>query len=123
MKKPKKREVFLLCFAGLLSGAINGFFGAGSGLILVPLIKIIYKLDEKQTHATTLVCVMFSCLFSSAVYIINKQVNFVLILWCLIGSIIGGVVGTVCLKKLKNKIIDLIFSIVLIGAGVVMILV
>ncbi len=112
-----------MCLAGLFSGVVNGFFGAGSGLILVPLIKIIYKLDEKQTHATTLVCVMFSCLFSSVVYLVNKQVDFGLILWCLIGSVIGGVTGTVCLKKLKNKIIDLIFSIVLIGAGVVMILV
>lgn len=122
MKKPKKREVILLGLAGLLSGTINGFFGAGSGLVLVPLIKIIYKLDEKQTHATTLVCVMFSCLFSSVVYVVKKQVDYGLFLWCLIGSLIGGVVGTVCLKKLKNNVIDLIFSLILIAAGVVMIL-
>ena len=121
MRKPKKKEVFLLGGVGFLSGIINGFFGAGSGLILVPLIKIIYKLDEKQTHSTTLVCVMFSCLFSASVYIIKKQVDWWLILWCLIGSVLGGIIGTVCLKKLKNNVIDLVFSLVLMFAGVMMI--
>lgn len=121
MRKPKKKEIFMLGGVGFLSGIVNGFFGAGSGLILVPLIKIIYKLDEKQTHATTLVCVMFSCLFTAGVYIIKKQVDWSLILWCLIGSIIGGLIGTVCLKNLKNSVIDLLFSLVLIVAGVLMI--
>ena len=121
MRKPKKKEVFLLGGTGFLSGIINGFFGAGSGLILVPLIKIIYNLDEKQTHVTTLVCVMFSCLFSAGVYIFKKQVDWSLILWCLVGSIVGGFIGTVCLKKLKNNVIDLLFSLVLICAGVFMI--
>ena len=122
MRKPKKKEIFMLGGAGFLSGIVNGFFGAGSGLILVPLIKIIYKLDEKQTHATTLVCVMFSCLFTAGVYIIKKQVDWSLILWCLIGSVIGGLIGTVCLKNLKNSVIDLLFSLVLIVAGVLMII-
>ncbi|MBQ7918203.1 MAG: sulfite exporter TauE/SafE family protein [Clostridia bacterium] len=121
MRKPTKKEVFLLGGTGLISGIINGFFGAGSGLILVPLIKIIYKLDEKQTHATTLACVLFSCLLSAGVYIVKKQVDWSLVLWCLIGSIIGGVIGTVCLKKLKNDVINLLFSLVLICAGVFMI--
>ena len=122
MRKPKAKEVVFLGLTGLLAGVINGFFGAGSGLILVPLIKIIYKIDEKQNHATTLACVLFMCLFSSVVYIIKKQVDYMLILWCLIGSLIGALIGTVCLKKLKNEVIDLVFSLVLVIAGVFMII-
>ena len=122
MRKPKKKEIFMLGGAGFLAGIVNGFLGAGSGLILVPLIKIISKIDEKQTHATTLVCVMFSCLFSAAVYVIKRQVDWWIILWCFVGSIVGGIIGTICLKKLKNNVIDLLFSVVLIAAGVMMIL-
>ena len=122
MRKPDFKQMILLGIVGVFSGGINGLFGAGSGLIIVPLIKIISKLEEKQTHATTLACVLFMCLFSSVVYIIKKQVDYSLFLWCLIGSLVGALTGTICLKKLKNEIIDLVFSLVLILAGVVMII-
>ena len=122
MRKPRCKEVFLLAGTGVLSGVVNGIFGAGSGLILIPLIKIISKLNEKQTHATTLVCVLFMCLFSSTVYIVKKQVDYSILIWCLIGSVAGGILGSVFLKKLKNEVIDLLFSLVLILAGVFMII-
>ena len=55
-------------------------------------------------------------------FIVKKQLNFKLILVCLIGSLTGSLIGTKLLKNLKNNIIDLVFSLVLILAGVCMII-
>ena len=120
--KKKFLDVLKLIGVGLIAGFINGFFGAGGGLLLVPMISYTQKDDAKTAHATTLVCVLFMCLTSSIFYFIKKQVDYKLLLCCLIGSIVGSIIGTRLLKKLKNNIIDLIFSFVLVLAGVLMII-
>lgn len=107
---------------GLIAGFINGFFGAGGGLLIVPLISYVANDDSKTAHATTLMCVMFMCIASSVIYFVKHQLDYKLILLCSIGGLIGSLVGTKLLKKLKNKIIDLIFSLVLVVAGVCMII-
>ncbi len=115
-------NIFKFVGVGILSGVINGFFGAGGGLLLVPMITMVAKDDSKKAHATTLVCVMFMCLASSIIYFVKKQLDYKLILVCAIGSLIGSLIGTKLLKNLKNNVIDLVFSIVLIVAGVSMII-
>lgn len=120
--KNKILGVLKLVGVGVVSGIINGFFGAGGGLLLVPMISFIQKDGSKKAHATTLVCVMFMCLASSVIYFLKKQINYKLILVCGIGSLVGSLLGTKLLKKLKNNIIDLVFSGVLILAGISMII-
>jgi uncharacterized membrane protein YfcA len=121
MRKFSGKQIIILIGVGMCGGVINGLFGAGAGLLLVPLIKLVSKLDEKKVHATTLSCVMLMCVVSSVIFLVNKQVDFRLTLWCLIGSLIGSIIGTVLLQKFKNKVINFIFSGLLIVAGVLMV--
>ena len=122
----KKMKRFIECiklfFVGVFAGVINGFFGAGGGLVIVPILKQ-FKIDSsKRIHATTLGCVLFMCLVSSFVYFFNGVIDFKLILFCLVGSLVGSYFATKILIKLKNSYIDLIFSFVLIVAGVSLII-
>lgn len=121
MKNLNFKKASILVCVGLGGGLVNGLFGAGAGLVLVPLIGLSSKIDEKKVHATTLACVMLMCIVSSIIFVVKKQVDYNLTMWCLIGSLIGAVVGTVLLQKFKNWIINLIFSCILILAGVLMI--
>ena len=121
MRNCSAKQIILLIGVGVFGGVINGLFGAGAGLLLVPLIKLVSKLDEKKVHATTLGCVMFMCVASSIVFLVHGQVDFGITLWCFIGSLAGAILGTFLLQKFKNKIINLIFSGLLIVAGVLMI--
>ena len=114
-------DIAKLVAVGLVAGFVNGFFGAGGGLLLVPMIGYVGDKNSKVAHATTLACVLVMCVASSFFYIVKKQVDFKLWTVCVIGSLIGGFLGTKLLKKLKNNVIDLVFSLVLILAGVCMI--
>lgn len=107
---------------GTLSGFINGFFGAGGGLLLVPMISYVASDDSKKAHATTLGCVLFMCLTSAIVYLTKKEFEIKYLVVCSIGSVVGSLLGTKLLKKLKNNVIDLIFAVILVIAGVFMIL-
>ena len=120
MKNFNTKQTLLLVGVGLAGGVINGLFGAGAGLLLVPMIKFVTKLDEKKVHATTLVSVLMMCVISSIVFIVNRQVDLWLTLWCLIGSLLGAILGTFLLQKFKNNVINLIFSCLLVVAGILM---
>lgn len=114
-------QVVLLILLGVLVGFVNGFLGAGGGMLLVPCIIPILKMDTKVAHATAILIILPICLISGVIYAIKGAFDFNVFLPCLIGTIAGGVLGTFILSKLKNDIITAIFSVVMVAAGVIMI--
>ena len=114
-------QVLLLIGLGILVGFVNGFLGAGGGMLLVPCIIPILKMDTKIAHATAILIILPICIVSGVIYAIQGSFDFNVFMPCLIGTAVGGVLGTFILSKLKNDIITTIFSLVMIAAGVVMI--
>ena len=114
-------EVLLLVVLGVFVGFANGFLGAGGGMLLVPCSIAILKLDTKIAHATAILIILPICIASGIIYAVQGGFDFNVFLPCLIGTAIGGVIGTFLLGKLKNNVITLIFSLVMIAAGVIMI--
>ena len=115
-------KIWKLILIGLFSGAVNGFFGTGGGIVIVPLCKYVGKIDTKKSHATTIACIWLMCICGTAVYFASNVYDLKLILVCLAGSIFGSLIGTKLIKNLKSVVVDLIFSIVLIFAGIFIIL-
>lgn len=114
-------QVVLLIALGLLVGFVNGFLGAGGGMLLVPCIIPILKMETKVAHATAILIILPISLVSGVIYALKGAFNFDIFLPCLIGTVVGGVLGTFILSKLKSDIITAIFSVVMIAAGVIMI--
>ena len=114
-------QVVLLIALGLLVGFVNGFLGAGGGMLLVPCIIPILKMETKVAHATAILIILPISLVSGVIYALKGAFNFDIFLPCLIGTVVGGVLGTFILSKLKSDIITAIFSVVMIVAGVIMI--
>ncbi|MBQ8452046.1 MAG: sulfite exporter TauE/SafE family protein [Clostridia bacterium] len=120
-EKLKIKQKIMLGFLGFLSGVVNGFFGAGGGLVIVPGIKLIGKVESKKAHATSILIVLSMCLVSGVVYTISGNVEYGLVGNCLIGAILGCIIGTFALKKFKNIVVEILFSIILIFCGIMMI--
>lgn len=115
-------QVLLLIALGVFVGFANGFLGAGGGMLLVPCIIPILKMDTKVAHSTAILIILPICVVSGIIYAIKGAFDFNIFLPCLIGTVAGGVLGTFILSKLKSDVITLIFSVVMIGAGVLMII-
>ena len=114
------QEVLILASAGLVIGFINGFLGAGGGILLVPVLTGIIKEPVKVAHSTAVIVILPLCIASGIVYILKGFYNFNIGWKILIGTIIGGILGTFLLKKLANNWLSLIFAIVMIAAGIYM---
>lgn len=112
------QEVLILIAIGLVIGFINGFLGAGGGILLVPMLTMVLKEPTKVAHATAVVIILPLCIASGVVYILKGLYHFDIGWKILIGTVSGGVLGTFLLKKLTNDWLSLIFALVMIVAGV-----
>ena len=119
MKTGVKR--FLLVISGVFVGLVNGFLGAGGGIIVVPILASILKLEQKEAHATAIFVVLPLCVVSGIIYLVLGNFSLHVFLPVLTGSILGAILGTILLSRLKNEILIYIFCLVLIFAGIRMI--
>jgi len=108
-------------FFACLVGFINGFFGGGGGLICVPTLEKIYKLDSKQAHATAIMVMFPLSVISFFIYFFNNNVNFSYSIFISGGVVLGGLISAFGLKKLNPSFIKWLFIIILFTAGVKMI--
>ena len=108
--------------ASAIIGLTNGFFGGGGGMICVPLLENIYEIDNKKSHATTLVIIFPLSLVSSAIYIAENTIDFLSLLYISLGVTVGGIIGAFLLKKLNNKVIRVVFAVVMFAAGLKMVI-
>ena len=117
MKKVKKLHIFLF---GALIGLINGFFGGGGGMIVVPVLTKFFGFSQKQAQATALFVILPISIASSIIYITKNSIDFALGWTVIAGVLIGGVIGAILLKKLNNLIVKAIFTILMLAGGIFM---
>lgn len=110
-----------LVIIGLFAGFISGFFGAGGGLVLVPVLSKILNNDEVKARATTVFCVLFMVIVSGFFYIKNESIDWFISLKCIIGGIIGSFMGSKLLVKLNKTLLVILFILFLIYSGIKMI--
>ena len=107
---------------GILGGFISGFFGAGGGLIILPALTRILKIDEYKARGTTLATILIAILVSSIFYTKYNYFDLNMSIKVAIGGIIGGFFGAKLVQKLPKFWLSLIFDIFLIWAAINMIL-
>lgn len=117
LKNDKTKKIIAMLCCGLFIGFVNGFFGAGGGMICVPLL-LLFGLENKNAHATAVLTMLPISIASSFVYYSNGFVNFSTILWVAIGSVLGGILGSLILKKISNKALSYIFAIIVVLVGI-----
>lgn len=117
-----KLKVLILIVFGFFIGFVNGFLGGGGGVLVVMVLLWLCKLEQKNAHATALIVILPISIVSAIVYLLNGSGDWEKIIYSTIGVIFGGLLGAVLLNKLKGEVTKLIFSAILMIAGVRMFL-
>lgn len=106
---------------GALGGFLNGFFGGGGGMVIVPMLIKLLKYERKAAHASCIAVILPVALTSGLIYAFSGEVDFVVLPAVAAGVLIGGVIGAVLLKKIKSKWLGYIFCGIMALAGIKMI--
>lgn len=103
--------------SGMAVGFVNGIFGAGGGMIAVPLLKK-SGLSQKQAHANAVAVILPITVISAILYLVKGNVT-LQDSWIFIPTgLMGSVIATFVLQKTSNKVLQKIFAAFMIYAGI-----
>ena len=117
IKKSDEMKKIYACFVGALAGLVNGLFGGGGGMLVVPLLIFLLGIEVKKAHATAILVILPISIVSGLLYAAHVNLQPSIAIPVSIGVVIGGGIGALLLPKLSNKIVIVIFSIVMAIAG------
>ena len=109
-------------FIGLLAGTVSGLFAAGGGMIVVPALIHLFKLEDSKARATSVYAILPMVVASGIFYYKSNYIDWFLGIKCAIGGIIGGAIGAKLLKKISSRTLRILFVIFLIYTSVKMIM-
>ncbi len=104
--------------AGALTGAVNGIFGGGGGMVAVPLLAKMLGYGDKQSHATAIFVIAPVCAASAIIYIINGYAAMDVIIPAALGTVAGGFLGAYFLSKFSVTAVNYIFLAIMFAAGI-----
>lgn len=114
--KVLKKILTLLLSVGV--GAINGLFGGGGGMLVVPLFTVLMGLEEKRAHSSAILTILPLSLISGIIYLVRGDFTIYSGGFVTAGVILGGILGTFVMKKLSNNVLAIVFYAVMIFAGI-----
>ncbi len=104
--------------SGAAAGAANGFFGAGGGMLLIPLLTVWAKVDERKAFANSVLIILPMCIVSSIIYYFRSGLDLPTAVPYLIGGAVGGIIGGLVFKKLSVNLLRKVMGIIIIYGGV-----
>ena len=116
--KEKTSKPLWFALAGAAAGVVNGFFGGGGGMVLVPLLAGKCGLDQRKAFATSVAVILPLCALSVAVYLFRGGLDVMAALPYLIGGTVGGWAGGKWFKGVKMPWLKRAFGLLLIYGGV-----
>lgn len=107
-----------LLIIGGLSGLANGFFGAGGGMILVPLFIKWLNFKDTEALSTSVSVILPLSIVSTFIYVKNGSFDLNLATPFLIGGFIGGVIAGLIFKKMPMVWLKRGLGLVIIYGGI-----
>ena len=105
-------------FCGAATGAANGIFGGGGGMVFLPILSRWGGLSQRKLYATCVGVIFPVCLLSAAVYLLRGGVALAAALPYLAGGLLGGWLGGMLYGKVPTVWLRRIFAGFLFYAGV-----
>ena len=107
-----------LIAAGGAAGAVNGLFGAGGGMALVPMLRGVVKLSEACVFPSSVTIILPICAISAAISFAGGPVDLSQALPYLLGSTVGGLLAGLLGKRIPVLWLRRVFGIIILWGGI-----
>lgn len=112
-----KKKYLTSGLAGIGAGAVNGLFGAGGGMVLVPLLTWLTDLDDDEIFPASVSIILPICLVSLSLSFQPGTVPWNVAVPYLIGSTAGGILAGIFGKRIPTLWLHRILGILIIWGG------
>ena len=114
----KNVSLWKCLLAGLAAGFVNGFFGAGGGMVLVPLLIFLVGLPDKLAFSSAISIILPLCVVSLVIYGRHDMLPLSDALPYLLGGAGGGVLAGLWFQKVPAKWLHLALGALILLGGV-----
>lgn len=104
--------------AGFAAGAVAGLFGAGGGMVLVPLLCLLTDISDDAVFPTSVSVILPICLVCLLFRAADELLPWKEALPYLLGSCIGGVLAGTIGKKIPTLWLHRLLGILILWGGV-----
>jgi uncharacterized membrane protein YfcA len=108
---------FYCALAGVLAGTIAGLFGAGGGMVLVPLLGMLTDLEDRQVFPASVGIILPVCLVSLSITFQRGVIPWNLTLPYLLGSAAGGILAGIFGRKIPTVWLHRMLGILILWGG------
>ena len=116
--KENHRGWAVSALAGGLAGLVNGFFGGGGGMVLVPLLVSRCGLSQRQAFATSVAIILPLCALSAVIYWFRGGLDLAAALPYLAGGLLGGFLGGKLFRRVSMTWLRRGFALLILYGGV-----
>jgi hypothetical protein len=103
----------LLALLGVFSGFLGGMLGLGGGMIVTPVLIVIFDLQAQQAVGTSLVMIIFTALSATFAYQRQKRLDWKVGIAGALVTVPGGAIGAYATTFLSSQALTIIFGIFL----------
>jgi uncharacterized membrane protein YfcA len=104
-----------LTFAGaLVAGLLGSLTGLGGGVVLIPLLTLLFKVDIHYAIGASLVSVIATSSGAAAAYVRDGISNIRLGMFLEVATTLGAVAGAFLATRLSTGLIAIVFGVVLV---------
>lgn len=112
----KKHSVGMI-LAGIGAGAVNGLFGAGGGMVLVPLLGLLTDLEDREVFPASVCIIAPVCIVSLAVTWQKGITPWDIALPYLLASAVGGIAAGFLAKKIPTVWLHRLLGVLILWGG------
>ena len=102
-------RVAALVGLGLFAGLFSGLFGIGGGLIVVPGLVLVLRVEHKLAVGTSLMAIVPACTVGIISYALEGSVNWYVGLVVAVGAVVGAQIGARLLERLSRRVAQGVF--------------
>jgi uncharacterized membrane protein YfcA len=107
-------DVARIVLIGFGAGVFSGAFGVGGGIILVPLLVLLFRFPQKRAQATSLVMVTLAAAAGFVTYAVNGEVAWIAAAFIMIGGLAGSLLGSHLVQRSSDHRLQMAFGLILV---------
>ncbi|MFZ9697047.1 MAG: sulfite exporter TauE/SafE family protein [Ilumatobacteraceae bacterium] len=110
-------SVSVVVLVGILAGFLSGLFGVGGGILIVPGLVLVARMDQRMAHGTSLASVLPIAASSMVTYWAHDHIDWGAVLFLAVGAVAGAVLGTKLLQVLPHRTLGVAFAVLLLASA------
>jgi uncharacterized membrane protein YfcA len=114
----QKRSFWGIATAGIGAGIINGLFGAGGGMVLIPLLTLLTDLNDDELFSSSLAIMLPICIVALTATALHQPLPLGESIPYLVGSAAGGILAGMLQGKIPTIWLHRILGLLIIWGGV-----